>query len=78
MITLKQILSYGAVSMLKHGPPDNLADAEEYVKQGDEIQQENAQTILKALTFLEVVIVATPDEGSAIVDHLNEFLERHR
>ena len=77
-MTLKQILSYGAVSALKKGPPDNLADALEYLKQGDEIQQANAQNILDALVFLEVVIITTPNEGKAIVNHLNKFLGRHK
>ena len=78
MITLKQILSHGAVSMLKQGPPDNLADAREYLKQGAPHEQENAKSIMDAITLMEVVIIATPDDGKAIVNHLNKFLERHR
>ncbi|KKM07136.1 hypothetical protein LCGC14_1736950 [marine sediment metagenome] len=78
MITLRQILGYGPTSMLKHGPPDNLADAMEYVNQGTELEQENAQTTMDAITLIEVVIIASPDDGEAIVEHLTKFLERHR
>ncbi|HDY85302.1 hypothetical protein LCGC14_1129070 [marine sediment metagenome] len=78
MITLRQILGYGPTSMLKHGPPDNLADATEYINQGTELDQENAQAIIAAITLMEVVIIAAPNDGEAIVEHLTKFLERHK
>jgi len=64
--------------MLKHGPPDNLADALEYANQGTEEEQEDANAILKAITLIEIAVIATPDDGVAIVNHLNTFLERHK
>ncbi len=78
MITLRQVLSHGSITMLKQGPPDNLADALEYLKQGTQVDQENAQATIDATTLMEVVIIASPDDGKAIVEHLTKFLERHR
>lgn len=78
MITLRQILSYGSVIALKSGPPDNMSDAMEYLKQGTETDREDSQAIIDAIALMEVVIVATPNDGEAIVDHLNWFLERHK
>jgi len=78
MITLKEVLQHGALVMLKQGPPDNLADAKQYLKQGTEVEQKNAQAILDAITLLEVIIVATPEDGEAIMDHLTKFYERHK
>lgn len=78
MITLRQVLDHGSIVMLKQGPPDNLADALEYLKQGTEKEQEDAQAIIAAIVLMEVVIVASPDDGEAIVEHLTKFLERHK
>ena len=78
MITLRQILSYGSISMLKYGPPDNLTDTREYANQGTELEQENAQATMDAIILMEVVIIAKPDDGKVIVEHLTKFLERHK
>lgn len=78
MITLKQILDHGAVTLLKYGPPDNLSDAMEYLKQGTEQEQGDAQAIMDAIALMEVTIIASPNEGTAVIEHLTKFLERHK
>jgi hypothetical protein len=66
------------MAMISQGPPDNIADAMEYLKQGTAEEQENAQAIISAIILLEVLIIAVPDDGDAVIAHLTDFLERHK
>jgi len=50
----------------------------EYLKQGTEQEQGDAQAIMNAIALIEVIIIASPSEGTAVIEHLTKFLERHK
>lgn len=77
MISLQQVLEHGSLVTLSQGPLDDASDMIEYLNQGTEIDQENAQALIDAIMLLEIEIIAIPDKGKVIMDHLTALLERH-